>query len=162
ANTALSTNFTREERYLVLENGEAFFEVAKDRARPFIVQAGAVRVKAVGTEFNVRRSLGMTFVSVREGVVEVAQEGATPAVPVGEVPTGSIPVRSRDVVTRLRAGQEGVAASAQEVAVLSVPRDNIASWQEGRLEFVDEPMQSVLATVNRYSQQEIILSDPSA
>jgi transmembrane sensor len=58
-------------RRVMLDRGEAWFEVAKDRARPFVVEAGAVRVEAVGTAFAVRRAAGRAEVAVTEGRVRV-------------------------------------------------------------------------------------------
>ena len=67
-NTAsrVSVRFTPERRAVRLEEGEAWYQVAHDRARPFVVEAGPVRVQAVGTAFSVRR---------REGGVDVFGSG---------------------------------------------------------------------------------------
>src|SRR5690606_34952861 len=74
--TSISLNYTDEMRYLVLEGGEAFFEVARDQRRPFIVQTGAITVKAVGTAFNVRRAAERVSVTVSEGAVDVVRKPA--------------------------------------------------------------------------------------
>src|SRR5579862_5001116 len=168
ASSSLSFNFTREARYLVLENGEALFKVAKDPARPFIVQAGAAQVRAVGTEFNVRRSLGDTYVAVREGVVMVTQTGrSAPDSPLGSI--SSSPASGADVgeqtgrAVRLSAGQLGETTYVSHaISVVSIAPSAIAGWREGRLEFVNEPLVSVVATINRYSNREIVLTDPIA
>ncbi|MEJ1961315.1 MAG: FecR domain-containing protein [Gammaproteobacteria bacterium] len=51
----LRVALTEAERRVDLKQGEAFFEVAKDSTRPFVVEAGRKRVVAVGTKFSVRR-----------------------------------------------------------------------------------------------------------
>lgn len=151
ANSSLSLNFTRDARYLVLERGETLFEVAKDASRPFIVQAGTVRVTAIGTAFNVRRADANTFVSVREGSVEVTQSGQEARTPLPE---------ARSVV-RIAAGEQVAAhPAARELVVASIAPRAVGGWQEGRLEFVDEPLVSVIATVNRYSKRDIVITDP--
>jgi transmembrane sensor len=63
--------YTPAHRRVTLDRGEAWFEVAKDRARPFVVEAGEVRVEAVGTAFAVRRAHGRADVSVTEGRVRI-------------------------------------------------------------------------------------------
>ena len=64
--------FTQAERRVLLARGEAFFEVTKSPARPFIVRAGRVDVRAVGTAFNVNLTSARVEVIVTEGRVGVA------------------------------------------------------------------------------------------
>jgi transmembrane sensor len=72
--SAIRTNFNDKLRRIDLLRGEALFDVTKDAARPFVVVAGEVRVRAVGTSFTVRaRDNGQVNVLVREGVVEVSR-----------------------------------------------------------------------------------------
>jgi ferric-dicitrate binding protein FerR (iron transport regulator) len=54
-NSVLDVAMRLRSRDVVLRKGEAWFQVAKDRARPFVVAAGDIRVQAVGTAFSVRR-----------------------------------------------------------------------------------------------------------
>jgi transmembrane sensor len=58
-------------RRVRLERGEAHFKVAKDSARPFLVEIGGVTVRAVGTAFNVRLDPASVEVLVTEGKVDV-------------------------------------------------------------------------------------------
>src|SRR3546814_17114732 len=60
---------------IALKSGEAWFQVAKDRARPFVVEIGDVRVRAVGTAFSVRREAHGVDVQGTEGVVGVWRVG---------------------------------------------------------------------------------------
>jgi transmembrane sensor len=77
-NTASSIDvaISSKKREIWLDDGEAWFQVAKDRARPFVVEAGRVRVRAVGTAFSVRRRESGADVLVTEGVVETWLDGA--------------------------------------------------------------------------------------
>jgi len=77
--SAVEVAFQRTQRTVRLRDGEAWFQVAKDVRRPFVVEAGAVRVRAVGTAFSVRRRANGADVLVTEGVVEVWAEGASRA-----------------------------------------------------------------------------------
>src|SRR3546814_1649845 len=73
--TSLDVTMKPQVREIALNDGEAWFQVAKDRARPFVVEVGDVRVRAVGTAFGVKRTAGGVDVQVTEGVVEVWRVG---------------------------------------------------------------------------------------
>lgn len=153
--SAASYRFTQEARYVVLESGEAFFSVAKDRQRPFIVNVGGMTVRAVGTAFNIRRSSERVVVTVTEGIVDVNRDET-------ESPDKSTARTSQPVrVLRLKAGQEVVMSTAAQkgLAVKAADPEAAVAWKSGRLEFVDEPLSAVVATVNRYSMREIVITD---
>ena len=150
AKSQLFVNFTSQTRYLVLEGGEAFFEVTKDPQRPFLVQAGEVTIRAVGTEFNVRRVMDKTIVAVTEGVVEVRQ---TPR------PRQSTNLAASKVIRVVAGEQVSIDPAAAVVSVKQVAPETVIGWQEGRLEFVDEPLGMVIQTINRYSHREIVITD---
>lgn len=154
ARSSISLSYSRETRHLVLESGEAFFTVARD-ARPFVVQAGSVVVRALGTEFNVRRDGESTIVSVREGAVDVVKGAANAA---GSGATPHAPARP----VRLGPGEQAAARDPEAgLAIVAVSPQAIAAWQKGRLEFADEPLRQVVAKVNRYSAREIVVTDQS-
>lgn len=71
-NTLLRVDLGEVRRSVVVERGEAYFAVAKDAARPFVVQANAFSVSAVGTEFAVANHNREVIVTVAEGSVRVA------------------------------------------------------------------------------------------
>lgn len=142
--STISLNFSSEARYLVLEGGEAFFEVARDARRPFVVQAGPVTVRALGTSFNVRRADEQVMVAVSEGVVEVKRRRTAHA----------------DSAVRVSAGEQVSVNSALTTPSVTVANPQaVTAWQRGRLEFVNEPLSSVVSTVNRYSSREIVVTD---
>lgn len=155
ARSSISLNFSNQTRFLVLESGEAFFTVAKDAARPFVVQAGQVRVRAIGTEFNVRRAAESTTVAVSEGVVEVAQTKSRAR---GAAATGY------ENGIRVSAGEQVVirgAGTSEPPVMKPIQVAAVLAWQSGRIEFENEPLRFVVATVNRYSPREIVITDRS-
>jgi len=77
SNSKLGVKILGDERRIRIEKGEAWFQVTKDQQRPFIVEAGNVRVRAVGTAFSVRRRGDGAQVLVSEGVVEAWVNGTT-------------------------------------------------------------------------------------
>jgi transmembrane sensor len=71
----IRTRFFAGERYAELAYGEAFFEVARDTNRPFIVDAGDTRVRVLGTKFDINHRAERVSTSVLHGIVQV-REGA--------------------------------------------------------------------------------------
>lgn len=132
-----------EERHVMLERGEAWFEVAKDPERPFVVEAGDVRVKAVGTAFSVHKLGDVVDVRVTEGVVEVwrvGDEGQRQRIAAG---------------AQVSVGDEGgaVAMAAAE------PMERALSWRDGQLIFEGDTLSAAAAKFNRYNDVKIEISD---
>lgn len=155
--SVLVTDFTATERRVRLQRGEAFFEVAKNPTRPFIVEAAGVTVRAVGTAFNVRLGPDDVDVLVTEGQVRVATvaPSAAPARP----PLAEISAHERVVVPL--ASVAAPAAAAPPVA--RVPADEAArrlAWQDGRLDFFDTPLGEMVAEFNRYNRHQLTIADP--
>jgi transmembrane sensor len=139
-------HFEPGRREVNLDRGEAYFEVARDRSRPFMVRAGTTSITAVGTAFNVRRNGARVLVAVTEGTVAVA---AGPA----SQDTGR---------TLLDAGHQLVVDPADGTPVVSqAGAQSAVAWRAGRLQYLDEPLQYVVADVNRYSAAEILIADPT-
>src|SRR5205823_10992993 len=155
AKSQLVVNFTSQTRYVVLEGGEAFFEVAKDSERPFLVQAGGVTIRAVGTEFNVRRVMDQTIVAVTEGAVDVVQSLR----PDDRQPRRTMTQESSEAIRLVAGEQVSMGPIAAVVSVKQIDSTAVHGWQEGRLEFSDEPLGMVIDTINRYSHREVVITD---
>jgi transmembrane sensor len=142
----LAVEMLPNERRIVLAKGEAWFEVAKDKSRPFIVSAGDVHVRAVGTAFSVRRAGSRSEVVVTEGVVEVWSD------------------KNRAVRKRLTAGGLAFVDDKTADIVLANDRDEIArklAWRDGRLVFNNQTLPDAIADFNRYNARQIVLADPA-
>jgi transmembrane sensor len=153
------SHFTPTTRYVDLRRGEAYFEVQHDQSRPFVVKAGAMTVTAVGTKFDVRTAGARTVVAVTEGAVDVTtDEIATTRPP-------DLGGHTREAITRpvrLRAGQQAVRESDRPgLTVVDINTAVSTGWREGRLEYVMEPLGSVVDDVNRYATRHIVIEDPS-
>lgn len=145
--------FTPTERRVHLVRGEANFAVAKQPARPFIVQAGGVDVRAVGTAFNVRLEPKSVEVLVTEGRVQVTPPVAArvAAAPVPFVEAGQrtiVPLDDSATLPRV------AAVSADETA-------RALAWQPRLLDFTDEPLGGIVAEFNRRNPVRLVLADPS-
>ncbi len=140
--TAVQVRMGRRARELVLERGEAVFDVARDTQRPFRVQAGPAAVTALGTRFNLRVDGDHATVTLLQGSV---------------LAEGGIPLQSR----RLLPGQRlTMAAAGAAWRSETVDPDTAASWTEGRLVFSSAPLGQVVAEMNRYGPGTLVLGDP--
>jgi transmembrane sensor len=154
ARTALWVTFTRQGRTVILDRGEALFDVARDPQRPFVVRAGHGIITAVGTSFSVQRDREHVEVTVAEGVVRVEPHR------VDEDSRASS--QERSLVATLSGGQQ-VSYDEQGEGPVSIARVDprlATSWREGRLQYIDEPLRSVIADVNRYSRRQLVLNGP--
>ncbi|MFM9955177.1 MAG: FecR family protein, partial [Opitutaceae bacterium] len=143
----VSVRLTPNERRVTLANGEAHFAVAHDTARPFIVTAAGVSVRAVGTAFSVRVGEAGVEVLVTEGKVEVTRDAA---------PTGVGAAVSRAVVPpQLVAGQR--ALIARDASVARAPPERVPAevlsaavrWHSQVMTFVDLPLREAVVLFNR-------------
>lgn len=153
----VTEHFTPGERRVRLERGEAHFTVAKNAARPFVVEAGGVAVHAVGTAFNVRLSHASVEVLVTEGKVRVddARKGeALLATTVEGEPTV------------LAAGQSAIvaltpAAVSQVATVTAAEIEARLAWQPRLLDFTGTPLAEILTEFNRHNPVRLTLQDAS-
>jgi transmembrane sensor len=148
--TSVKLLYSAAVRRVDMLDGEVYLTVSKDKNRAFVVTAGPVRVTAVGTAFNVRRDAGRVVVTVSEGAVDVARTT--------DSSTDSC-AASDDCVRLMRGQQLAYASSAKAFKVSSVDPGIAMSWRAGVLKFVDEPLCSVVASVNRYSPRTIRIRD---
>jgi transmembrane sensor len=150
AASTLTTRYARDRRDIDLRAGEAFFTVTHDRQRPFVVTAGPLHIEDLGTAFNVQRTGQRVSVTVTEGRVRLS--------PANGVPKGAdIPSGRLDLVAGQRAEYDPASGA---LSVSAVAPAHAATWRHHRLEFVNEPLSTVLANVNRYSRQPVQLADP--
>ena len=148
ADSALTVSFSREQRTVVLEAGEALFNVANDMQRPFVVVAGTGTITAVGTSFNIRRDSGRVVVTVVEGSVTVSQQSKLEDR--GRLSRG---------VAKLAIGQQVSYDAAGMARVIDAQPEIATSWQQGRLQYLREPLRFVITGVNRYSDTKIVIAD---
>jgi transmembrane sensor len=153
ADSVLNVTLTPERRSLALVRGEAFFDVARDPARPFVVSAGGTQVQAIGTAFNIRMSEDRTIVAVTEGRVEVTPTSKTELA----VAMGGSDIH---VAHQISAGQAVSYSRNGHIDALPAADATIAAaWREGRRQYLGEPLRDVLADVGRYTGRRIELAE---
>jgi transmembrane sensor len=145
AATQIQTEWHANERRIRLLSGQAFFRVAKDPTRPFIVTAANHTVTALGTAFDVKLEPDKVQVTLVEGRVAVRGIGKAAGQPIMEL-----------------APHEQVVATD---AVLPTPRAvDVAltvGWAEDQVFFADESLARAVAEMNRHSAEQIVLDDPA-
>jgi transmembrane sensor len=148
ADSEVTVHYGKHERSLHLLGGQARFDVAHDKSRPFSVVAGNQKVIATGTAFNIDMAGPRVLVTLIEGHVVVVNEteGGGPA---------SLP---RTI--ELKAGQQLTAGPAAAPRILPANVQRVTAWTIGQIMFDDEPLSSVVDRVNRYGGTQVVIVDP--
>lgn len=142
--SAVHVSFYQSERRVVLEKGEAFFQVRSEADRPFNVDAGQAVIRVTGTRFNVRRETDTVDVAVESGSVRV-ESGPW-----------------WNSAHYKLAGEQGVRlGSDQQASVQSRNMVQALAWRQGRAIFDAEPLEHIVAELNRYKEPGIVLHSPS-
>jgi transmembrane sensor len=138
----LEPDYGRRARMLTLE-GQAFFDVVHDDARPFIVRTASATLRDVGTTFSVEsdRDLG-TRVAVTTGAVDVAAVAARDGEP-----------------TVLHGGDRAEVNGDRMTVERGVVSGDATSWTRGTLVFHDAPMTTVAAELRRWYGIRLVIDD---
>ncbi len=153
AKSEIAVHYGKCQRTILLNNGEALFDVAHDPKCPFIVIAGDGAITAVGTEFSVRRTLDRVTVQVAEGAVNVQPRDALAAVP---WPQGSDVPNISWPDAKLAQGQEVTYRGNQSRTPVESEDSRVATeWLDGRREYHHEPLSYLIADINRYVEEPI-------
>jgi len=142
--TSVAVRFSRSERRVEVERGEALFEVAHVAGRPFHVVAGTASATAVGTAFSVHRETGSTLVTVVRGRVAASATGAR---------GGTATVDAGEQV-RIRDGEPPGPVTPANV-------ERSTAWLHRQIVFEREPLATVAAEFNRYSAVPIEIETPA-
>jgi transmembrane sensor len=131
-------------REVSLEDGEAWFQVAHDEKKPFVVAAGQVRVQAIGTAFSMRRHQEGVDVLVTEGVVEawiVGHETRRTRIAAGSM--SFVANKSPDIVT---------SDASREI-------ERTLAWRNGELVLNGQTLAYAAAELNRYNRRKLVIED---
>jgi transmembrane sensor len=157
--SAVRVDLTPAERHVDLERGEAFFVVAKDPSRPFVVKAGNKRIVAVGTQFSVRRDGDDVRVVVTEGTVRLETVSRNrlrepaPGIQPGPSISDFAPVAAA-MIARATGGDLLVQNSSMAEVEAAL------SWRNGYLTFHETTLTEAVEEFNRYNTQKISIEDP--
>ncbi|MGE0629711.1 MAG: FecR domain-containing protein [Hyphomicrobiaceae bacterium] len=137
--TAIAIDLTANDRRVRLFRGEAYFRVAHDPKRPFIVETRDGETRVTGTTFNLRAGSGQTQVGLIEGRVRLS--------------SAHEPQRIVD----LSAGQEGDITSRGISAPRGFDAGSTTAWRRGQIVFFRTPLAEVVNELNRYHRGRIVI-----
>lgn len=140
AQSQLSFQVTSRMRRATVVGGDAYFAIARDPQRPFEVSIDDVRVRVVGTQFEIRRRDDGLSVAVAEGTVDVLR------------PNGA-------AMVRLRRGEALTAGDSMHSTIHAIEPADVAAWRSGRLLYDNAELREVIADTNRYARSRIVIAD---
>ncbi|MDO8368526.1 MAG: FecR domain-containing protein [Saprospiraceae bacterium] len=139
--SSLSTEFSKKQRRIKMR-GEAYFDVAKNPEKPFVIEVQKVEVTVVGTRFNVdnRSDSTKVVVSVEEGRVKV-QIGRQ--------------------IEFLNAGEQATidCSSGEILRSQLLPSGNVKAWFDRRFVFDDVPLSEVIPILEKTYNVQIELKN---
>ena len=158
--TEVRLGYTARARTVELRRGEAYFDVAHDRDRPFIVEAGRGTIRAIGTGFVVRVHDDAVRVTVTEGIVEILHDRT-------DIPSNALPTTvSTDPPAAASPAQvsEGQQVEYDQylVAAAALAPDELdreLAWRQGLLIFEEHTLEDVIREVGRYTDVRLIIAD---
>jgi transmembrane sensor len=168
-------------RSVILARGQALFEVAHDKTRPFEVRAGGRKITALGTAFDVRLSKARLEVTLIEGRVKVEEDAAGAMNEERQAAEGEQrPAREDNGVLPgtshvshltshvLKPGQQLIVATAGPALPSAPPAEPVirqadvrrtASWRNGQVIFENDPLAEAVEEINRYGGRRVVLAD---
>lgn len=183
----IRVRYSKQERDVELLEGQALFHVAHDTHRPFIVAVGSMRVRAVGTQFDVYKKLSGTVVSVVEGRVavysasrgppsgsplpqpvspalrEISSSAATtinPAVRMGgETAQAPLPNNGAFLIS---AGEQLTVTAEAALKAASPDVAGATAWREREIVFESANLSDVAEEFNRYNERRLVIDDPQS
>lgn len=181
--TEVEIDYRQDQRSIILHRGEAGFDVAKNKQRPFVVYAGEGMVWAVGTAFNVNYRESYVDVVVSEGKVKVfsdiakidsaslplintiktsggidAVDDAIDTAAMGFGPQSNV---AHDVVLTAGEGVQYKDAIMVKQALEAQVLDKKLAWQTGSLFFQGETLEQAMVEIARYTDQHLVIVDAS-
>ena len=172
----ITVNYQPDARRVTLVTGEAFFRVAKDATRPFLVESHGITVRAVGTAFSVQARSTAVEIFVKEGAVDVGHS------PVLNTTSGSgndqqmvrvvagkrflaliklTPALRTDQAPQVPAAEPMGKLTAEPQTVTEEEMDGHLSWRETLQEFNGTTLDEAVALMNRQNLAQIIINDPA-
>ncbi|PCK08191.1 MAG: hypothetical protein COA42_10305 [Alteromonadaceae bacterium] len=147
--STLQYRLLRERREVKLLSGQAFFDVASDVNRPFIIDSGEVRIKVVGTQFDVKNIQSIVQVAVLEGHVKVSTLTADNTS--NNISSNTSDKAEIPQIRSLYAGNKIEIRRGEPLGkVKTISRKQIASWKNGSLIYENTPLREVIDDINRY------------
>jgi transmembrane sensor len=160
--TRIVLSYNRQSRHVELKTGEALFDVAKRPNWPFVVTVGDRQIRALGTEFVVRRDPHRLAVTLVEGKVTVLPAGDSSAASgsAADLSTGIVPANTKTIA--LAPGQRLTFDDNRPTRLDKPALDQVLGWQRREITLDDAPLPDAVAEMNRYSTIALVIEEPGA
>ncbi|WP_316818478.1 FecR family protein [Pedobacter nyackensis] len=135
-------SFNQSKQRSVELSGEAYFEVAKNKMKPFMVRSNGQEIEVLGTHFNVNSYLDekVAKTTLLEGAVKISQlKGNNPASYV------------------LRPGQQAIAGNT--IVIKNVDAMDAIDWKNGMFIFNKESLESIMRKLSRWYDVDVVFED---
>nr|WP_294870461.1 FecR family protein [uncultured Pedobacter sp.] len=136
------SKFTGNNRVVTL-TGEAYFEVAKNKSKPFIVNTGASKIEVLGTHFNI-----MAYKDEADNLVTLLE--------------GAVKVNSGTAKVLLKPGQQAEISRKNPSSIIlnnEIDTEQIIAWKNGYFMFANEPVESIMRKISRWYNVDIVYQD---
>lgn len=153
------SNFVKSKTRNVKLSGEGYFEVAKDKAHPFIVQTDKQEAEVLGTQFNINAYEDESNIktTLLEGSVRVLSSGANAKDLDSSYPLNDKGGERNSVI--LKPNQQSVLTSAGRIKVEDIDPESVVAWKNGEFMFNDEQLNSIMRKLARWYNVEVIYRD---
>lgn len=149
--------FTATERRVLLARGEAHFSVTKNPARPFIVRAGALEVRAVGTAFDINLQSAAVDVIVTEGRVQLTPAAVAPAAN----PAPALDAGERAVLRGVLRPDADLAQALVRSRLDTAGMADALAWREPLLRLGGATLAELAAAFERGTGRRLVFADPA-
>jgi transmembrane sensor len=162
SNSQVEINYSDATRLVRLVRGEAFFEVAHNSRRPFVVIAGSQKVTAIGTAFEVRYELGRVDVTLVEGKVSVSPSVAStsPIRTEGTVAARGVPGTTGQGAYIMAPGQRLIVSESTPARIDEPRLDAVTAWRRSEVMLDETTLADAVAEMNRYNKSRLVIDEP--
>lgn len=149
-NSAVSVDYDDNDRRIRLHHGQVRFTVARESTRPFDVVVNGLKVRTLGTIFQIAHTDDLSVkVAVQEHAVAASLESV-------KIAHSS---KKMGVVT-IQTGQQLIYQSGSSLSQPEdIPLDRITAWQQQRLVINDQPLNDLITELERYRNGRILIPD---
>lgn len=127
----------QQDQRMVSLSGEAYFEVAEDRKHPFVVVGHDQKVEVLGTRFNVNNypEDGLSKTTLLDGLVRINGNSI------------------------LKPGQQAGFIPGKGIQIVETDAEKAIAWKNGRFMFQDESIESIMRTLARWYNVDVVFED---
>lgn len=154
------SKYSNDRREFWVKSGEAYFTVAKDPDRPFDVYAGETRLRALGTQFNVKFYDSAVEVLVTEGIVSLSVSKSETKDAANQNTDTDQP--HKKLVRNQKAVVHQSADFQNNYIVEEIKEEEVSEillWKPVTLKFDSTPLSEVVASFNRYNSDQLVIAD---